>query len=839
MPDLESAERMIHFVSSASLDNVIQGQWEPGLIVLSCLVAWLAAGLGLLIGERMQEADSHLRRGIWLSAGAGMMGLGVWSMHFTGMLALRLPLPMQYDVKLTLLSLLPAVLGSGYALRIMARPVATPRYSILGGLVLGAGIGTMHYLGMEAMRMPVTVRYDAPLFFMSIGVALVLGMVAMLAHRYCVRYRRLTHLDRRLFGIAACIALAISGMHYVAMSATYYLPAPAPHHMMETSASWLAISVSGVVTLLLLVAALSVAIDRRLQRHARQSTMSREQLMEVIAAINDAFLLFDHRGRIVLSNRTFSTLTGYTPDEIRNQPLSILEHSHESARTYRDIQRCVVEHGHWQGEIEARRKNGEAFPVRVSVNRVDYSHSATRHYVATLHDLSARREAEAKIHRLAHHDTLTDLPNRQTLYTRLDAVQAASHTRQQSGALILLDIDNFKALNDSRGNAAGDMLLRHVARRLKRFARHEHDLARLGGNEFALVVTGLPSDRSTAIAELQYHMTTVRQVIGGVYDLNDHSHTTTHSLGGVWFSDDDVATDELVKHASLALSRAKQDGGNVSRVFHPDMEAALQDRLLLEAELRQAIHDEQMRLYYQPQVDAEGTIIGAETLIRWQHPERGVISPGAFIPLAEETGLIVPIGQWVLAKACERLARWSTDPALAHLQLSVNVSVHQFQKHDFVAQVLATLADHKAPPERLTLELTESLLLANVEGVIEKMMQLKHHGVSFSLDDFGTGYSSLAYLKRLPFNALKIDVSFVRDVLIEANDAAIVKTIIALADSLQLKTVAEGVETLPQRDFLARLGCHHYQGYYYGRPIPVEAFEASVTPLSVQRTTLK
>ncbi len=434
---------------------------------------------------------------------------------------------------------------------------------------------------------------------------------------------------------------------------------------------------------------------------------------------------------------------------------------------------------------------------------------------------------------------MTGLPNRQTLYARLNAVQAASHTREQSGALIMLDVDNFKALNDSRGNAAGDMLLRHVTRRLKRFAHHEHDLARLGGNEFALVVTGLSSDRDVAIAELQHHMITMRQAIGGVYDLDGFSHTTTHSLGGVWFGADDVATDELVKRASLALSRAKQDGGNVSHVFHPEMEAALQDRLWMETELRQATQDEQMRLYYQPQVDAEGNIIGAETLIRWQHPERGMISPGAFIPLAEETGLIVPIGQWVLARACERLARWAADPALANLQLSVNVSVHQFQQHDFVAQVLATLADHQAPPERLTLELTESLLLANVEGVIEKMMQLKHHGVSFSLDDFGTGYSSLAYLKRLPFNALKIDVSFVQDVLVEANDAAIVKTIIALADSLQLKTVAEGVETLPQRDFLAQLGCHHYQGYYYGRPAPAEAFEALVTPPPVQHTTLR
>ncbi|MCK0744493.1 EAL domain-containing protein [Chromohalobacter nigrandesensis] len=831
---------MIHLTSSASVDNAIHGQWDPWLIVLSCLVAWLASGLGLVIGERMQEADNRLRRGVWLVAGAGMMGLGVWSMHFIGMLALRLPLPMQHDVGLTFLSLLPAVLGSIYTMRIMARPVAKPRYSVLGGLVLGAGIGTMHYLGMEAMRVPVAVRYDATLFVMSFGVALVLSVVAMLAHRYCVRHRRLTHLGRRLFGVAACIALASSGMHYVAMYATYYLPIPAaPHHMVETSPSWLAVSVSSVVTLLLLFAALSVAIDRRLQRHARQSTMSREQLMEVIAAINDAFLLFDAQGRIVLSNRAFTTMTGYSPTDIQGKPLSVLEHSNASARIQRDIRRHIIDSGQWQGEIKARRKDGQAFPARLSISRVEYSQGTTRHYVATLNDLSARREAEAKIHRLAHHDTLTGLPNRRTLYERLDAIQADCRTHHTSGALIMLDIDNFKALNDSRGHAAGDILLRHVAHRLKRFARHEHDLARLDGNEFALVVTGLPSARDTAIAELQHHMTTVQQAASGMYSLDDYSHPTTHSLGGVWFSDDDVATDELVKRASLALSQAKQNGGNAAHVFHPEMEAALRDRLWMEAELRQAIQSEQMRLYYQPQVDTGSAIIGAETLIRWQHPERGMISPGAFIPLAEETGLIVPMGQWVLAKACERLACWATDPALADLQLSVNVSVHQFQQHDFVAQVLASLADHQAPPERLTLELTESLLLVNVESVIDKMMQLKHHGVSFSLDDFGTGYSSLAYLKRLPFNTLKIDLSFVRDVLVEANDAAIVKTIIALADSLQLKTVAEGVETLPQRDFLARLGCHHYQGYYYGRPSSVETFEALVTPPPAQHTTLR
>ncbi|MBZ5877376.1 EAL domain-containing protein [Chromohalobacter israelensis] len=830
---------MTLFLTSQGLPDSIQGEWDIKLIALSCLVAWLAAGLGLLIGDRMQEANGKWQRQGWLLAGAAMMGLGVWSMHFTGMLALRLPLPMHYDAGLTLLSLVPAMLGSGYALRIMA--MSRPRLSdsLVGGVVLGMGIGIMHYLGMEAMRMPVEVRYDIGLFVMSLVVALGLGVAAMLIHRHYTRQRRLNRLDHRLLSIAACISLAISGMHYTAMSATYYLPTPtpAPQHAV-TPASWLGVSVSGIVILLLMVAGLWVFIDRRLQRHQRQSVMSREQLMEVIAAINDAFLLFDHRGRIVLSNRTFSTLTGYTPDEIRNQPLSILEHSHESARTYRDIQRCVVEHGHWQGEIEARRKNGEAFPVRVSVNRVDYSQGNVHHFVATLHDLSAHREAQAKIHRLAHHDTLTGLSNRQTLYARLDALQAACRAQGPGGALIMLDIDNFKALNDSRGNAVGDTLLLHVARRLKRFARHEHDLARLGGNEFALVVTNLPSAHDDADEALGRHLDTVRQAIGGVYDLGDFTHTTTHSLGGVRFGDDDVSADELVKRASLAMSHAKQEGGNASRAFHPEMEQALQVRVWMEAELRQALATDQLRLFYQPQVDTRGMIIGAEALIRWQHPERGMISPGDFIPLAEETGLIEQIGDWVLNTACQQLAAWSRHDATSHLQLSVNVSVRQFQQADFVSRVLNTLARHRAPAERLTLELTESLLLANVEGVIAKMTRLKQHGVNFSLDDFGTGYSSLAYLKRLPFNTLKIDVSFVRDVLVDANDAAIVKTIVALADSLQLKSVAEGVEMQAQREFLERLGCHYHQGYYFGRPSPIDVFEAHLaTQASASATT--
>jgi predicted signal transduction protein with EAL and GGDEF domain len=356
--------------------------------------------------------------------------------------------------------------------------------------------------------------------------------------------------------------------------------------------------------------------------------------------------------------------------------------------------------------------------------------------------------------------------------------------------------------------------------------RQDDTVARLGGDEFVIILVGLGMSQREAATRTEGVAEKILAALNRPYQLGDIAHRSTASIGIALFRGPLMAIDELMKQADLTLYKAKAAGRNTLRFFDPAMEVAVKERAALESDLRAALEAQQFLLHYQAQVAGGGRITGAEVLVRWQHPERGMVSPADFIPLAEETGLILPLGHWVLATACAQLVKWATQPALADLTVAVNVSPHQFRQPDFVDEVLAIVKSSGANPHRLKLELTESLLVHNVQDVIEKMYALKAKGVGFALDDFGTGYSSLSYLKRLPLDHLKIDQSFVRDVLIDPNDAVIARTVVALAQSLGLGVIAEGVETEAQRDFLARSGCHAYQGYFFSRPLPVDGFEA-------------
>jgi len=418
------------------------------------------------------------------------------------------------------------------------------------------------------------------------------------------------------------------------------------------------------------------------------------------------------------------------------------------------------------------------------------------------------------------------LPNRTLLQDRLKQAMAASTRSGDYGALLLIDLDNFKTLNDTLGHDMGDLLLKQVAQRLTDNVREEDTVARLGGDEFVVMLVNLSENRNEAATCAEQVGEKMRGALNQNYVLRNITYRISSSIGASQFTGQTIDLDALLKQADMAMYKAKDAGRNTLRFFDPDMELAVVKRATQESELREAIEKGQFVLHYQAQV-ADDRVIGAEALVRWQHPQRGLVAPGEFIPLAEEVGLIQPLGQWVLETACRQLAQWAERPKMAQLVIAVNVSAHQFHQKNFVEQVIAALDRTGAKPERLKLELTESLLVANVDDVIDKMFALKAKGVSFSLDDFGTGYSSLSYLKRLPLDQLKIDQSFVRDVLSDPNDASIARTIIALAESLGMGVIAEGVETAPQRDFLARSGCHFYQGYYFGRPQAIADFERS------------
>ncbi|NTV97246.1 MAG: EAL domain-containing protein, partial [Thiobacillus sp.] len=422
-------------------------------------------------------------------------------------------------------------------------------------------------------------------------------------------------------------------------------------------------------------------------------------------------------------------------------------------------------------------------------------------------------------------DPLTGLPNRRLLTDRLNHARTTCARQDHRGALLFIDLDNFKTVNDTLGHDTGDLLLNKVAERLAGCVRESDTVARFGGDEFVVMLEGLSAQPQEATNQASLVGEKILAALNQPCMLAGHKHHGTSSIGATVFTGRGDSVEDLLKQADLAMYQAKEAGRNVLRFFDRSMQDVVAARAALEADLRQALARSEFVLHYQPQVEGDGNLVGAEVLLRWQHPERGMVPPGEFIPLAEETGLILPIGRWVIEAACRRLVAWSEQPERARCTLAVNISARQFHQSDFAQQVMAALRATGANPRRLKLELTESLLLDDMDDIVAKMAALKAHGVGFSLDDFGTGYSSLSYLKRLPLDQLKIDQSFVREVLTDANDAAIARTIIALADSLGLAVIAEGVETEAQRDFLAGAGCHAYQGWLYGRPVPAEAME--------------
>jgi len=589
--------------------------------------------------------------------------------------------------------------------------------------------------------------------------------------------------------------------------------------------------------------------QRVLERTARLESANQELNREIaersraeaelrIAAIafdsQEGMMVTDAHGVILRVNRAFVEETGYSAEDVVGRKRTMLTSGREDAALddamWETVQRC----GAWQGEVWDRRKNGEVYPVWLTISAVKGQGGLVTHYVATHIDITQRKAVEDQLHKLAFYDPLTQLPNRRLLLDRLGHVLAGSTRSRNQGAIMFIDLDNFKALNDTQGHDVGDRLLAEVAQRLKSSVRQGDTVARLGGDEFVVMVQDLAAD-SMVVAQVEAVAEKILAALDCPYRLvfdaelgrrNALNYHCTASIGITLFGAHSTNVDELLKQADLAMYQAKDSGRNAIRFFDPEMQAAITSRVALEADLREAVEAGQFQLYYQPQVVGEShRLTGAEALLRWHHSRRGMVPPSEFIPLAEETGLILPLGQWVLETACAQLATWASQPEMAQLTVAVNVSAHQIRQTDFVDQVLAVLADAGANPQRLKLELTESLLVSNVEDIIAKMTLLKSRGVGFSLDDFGTGYSSLSYLKRLPLDQLKIDQSFVNEVLTDANDAAIAKMIVALAESLGLAVIAEGVETEEQRNFLAESGCHAYQGYLFSKPLPLAGFE--------------
>lgn len=560
----------------------------------------------------------------------------------------------------------------------------------------------------------------------------------------------------------------------------------------------------------------------------RQWVVSVDEQLRIASVAFDSqegMLVTDANQRILRVNCAFTKITGYTSEEIIGENPRILSSGRQDASFYAEMWRKIQRTDGWGGEIWNRRKSGEIYPEYLTITAVRDADGVITNYVATLTDITLSRAAAEEVEHLAFYDQLTRLPNRRLLVDRLEQALATSARSGRDGAVLFIDLDNFKALNDTLGHDIGDLLLQQVAQRLEFCVRVGDTVARLGGDEFVIVLEELSLQHFEAAAQVEAIGEKILTILNEQYQLAGHTHSSTPSIGAALFNDHKHSVEELMKQADIAMYQAKKSGRNALRFFDPIMQDAINVRVDLERDLRNALKLQQLQLHYQIQVDSFGHPLGAEALIRWMHPERGMISPLNFIPLAEESDLILSIGQWVLEAACAQLSLWQKGALTRELTLSVNVSAKQFRKVGFVAQVQAAVARYSINPMLLKLELTESMLVDNINNIVVSMNMLKELGIKFELDDFGTGYSSLQYLKMLPLDKLKIDRSFVRDIATDSSDRTIVLTIITMAHSLGLQVIAEGVETEEQRQFLMNNGCEHFQGYLFSKPVPIEQFE--------------
>jgi diguanylate cyclase (GGDEF)-like protein/PAS domain S-box-containing protein len=534
----------------------------------------------------------------------------------------------------------------------------------------------------------------------------------------------------------------------------------------------------------------------------------------------EGIVITDVNNRILRVNAAFTQMTGYSPEEAIGQTPALLKSGRHDAGFYRRMWEELQTQGRWQGEIWNRRKGGEIYPEWLTVTAVRGPAGDIRHYVAAFLDISERKQAEAQLEYMTLYDSLTGLANRRLLQDRLHQALAGISRNKTFGALLFIDLDSFRHINDTLGRSHGDGVLVEVARRLRDEVGEEATLARQGGDDFMVLLESVGNKLTESAAHVEHLAEKLLARLSEPYVLDNEECQCTACIGIALLQDQQVSADELIKQAELAMYQAKDSGTNTARFYDPAVQEAVASRLGMETDLRHALKNHELTLHYQPQVNAAGDIVGAEALLRWQHPERGMVSPALFIPFAESSGLILPIGAWVLEQACAQLALWQKTSAVASgWTLAVNISARQFHQTDFVEQVRNTLLQSGADPRRLKLELTESLLVADVEDAVRKMDALCELGMSLSLDDFGTGYSSLAYLKRLPLAQLKIDQSFVRDIGQDASDDTIVRAIIGLAASLGLEVIAEGVESAQQREMLLKWGCAHFQGFYFYRPM--------------------
>ncbi len=807
---------------TGEIGDILVKQYDVLLTALAVLTAVTGSAACFLALDNIRLQTSLWHRTLWSGIASIALVNAVWVSLYCATLALKLEYPIELNTTSSQLLTIPMTLVFLLVFNLLEGDVDDQAGFFMGSLMMALSIASMNFLFMKAMQVDAIPQYDY--LVLTFAILLVIG-TTFLALQCYFRYRSSRSVRHSLLAVIA-MSTGIVLMHFISMSGYDFVRIPGQPVLEQAG---LPVWVPGLILSLMPVLILGGILCGRLWIHNQALNSSLSSLRDEARLANLAFE--SHEGIIITAadrsiirvNDAFTTITGYEANEVIGSDYMLLCSGMQSKTFYENLWDSVDKKGVWSGEYWCMARDDVEYPAWNTVTAVHNDARQITHYVIIFSDITQFKEAEASIHRLAYFDALTDLPNRRALYDHLARELAMARRYEKSGALLYFDLDHFKKINDNCGHNVGDEILRQCAKRVNRIIRHEDTAARLGGDEFVVVISATDKRYMYASEQAQAVAEKILDSFQVPFQIGQHRFTITTSIGIALFSSAHPNVDTVVKHADTAMYAAKEAGRNTIRFYESPLPRDVDDQLQLESRLRNAIEQNELLLYFHPYFDSNGKLAGAETLIRWSHPTEGLIAPEVFIPLAEQSGLLPEIGRWVFRTTFTRLKEWR-NLGFNVPQLSINVSPYQFYQPDFVEAVTAEVNSSGVSAKQIVLELTEGVLLKNFEDAIRKMNQLRKTGIRFSIDDFGTGYSSLAYLKKLPVSQLKIDRSFIRDVVTDKNDATIVQAIIFIARGMNLKVIAEGIESEKQIRYLSSCGEIFFQGHYFSQPLPEKDF---------------